>query len=134
LRIEQFDAPDITNPPFTRNVLLPLLEHFISTAPSTWLLLRADFAHVLYARPYLKCCTTIVTAGPGRWVGGSGTENVSWFRFTRDHRAGPVFYNGDPIASRTSVCEECGVAFQSSRTDAKTCSDRCRKRLQRWRS
>ena len=109
-------------------------EHFIATAPLTWLLLPADFAHVAYARPYLSRCTAIVSAGRARWLGGSGTEDVSWFRFTRDQSAGPVFYNGDPIASRSTVCEECGIAFQSSRADAKTCSDRCRKRLQRRRS
>jgi predicted nucleic acid-binding Zn ribbon protein len=34
-------------------------------------------------------------------------------------------------ASREKVCEACGVAFRATRSDAKTCSPKCRQRLKR---
>ena len=95
LRVERFDAPVITNPPFSRNLLLPLLEHFVATAPSTWLLLPADFAHVAYARPYLSRCTAIVTARWARWFGGSGTRMFPG--------SGSLAITGPALSSTTAI-------------------------------
>ena len=55
LDILRFPAPVITNTPYSRPILLRLLEHFIQTAPSVYLILPADFAHVAYARA--RFCT-----------------------------------------------------------------------------
>lgn len=131
LHIECFDAPIITNPPFF--LLLPLLDHFIKRAPFTWLLLYADFAHKIYARPYIPHCSDIVAAGRTAWFGGGGTEEVAWFRFEAGHRAGPVFHNGELCGGRAVVCAGCGKPFRPLRSDARTCSDACRQRARRAR-
>jgi hypothetical protein len=133
LDIASFDAPPITNPPFS--ILLPLLDHFLRAAPFTWLLLYADFAHKNYGRPYLPHCSDIVVAGRTAWFGeGTGTEEICWFRFDREHRTGPIFHNGAPPQGRRAlICAACGKAFPPERTDQKFCKGACRQRAYRNR-
>ncbi|EJL53926.1 hypothetical protein PMI09_02791 [Rhizobium sp. CF122] len=131
LAVTCFAMPVVTNPPFSRDRLLPLIEHFIAAAPSVWLLLPADFAHVAYARPYLRHCSDIVAAGREAWFGGGGTENIAWYRFDRRHHGLPLFHNGTLGAGM--ACASCGRSFSTSRSDARTCSATCRQRLRRKR-
>lgn len=73
----------ITNPPWTREVMHPLIEHLSSQLP-TWLLFDADWAHTLKARPYLKYCHKIVSIGRLKWMPGtsmSGKDNCAWYLF-----------------------------------------------------
>jgi hypothetical protein len=135
LDIPRFAAPVITNTPFDRPVLLPLLEHFIRTAPSVWLILPADFAHVAYARPWLEHCSAIVAAGRAAWFGGGGTENVCWYRFESIHKSGPIFHAQPPPRRlhRTATCQGCSMPFQVGRGDTRYCSNACRQAAYRER-
>lgn len=139
LDVPRFEAGVITNPPYPKKEdrdgypLVPLVAHFIETAPFVWLLLKADFAHVKYSRPFWPQCSDIVTAKREAHMGeGSGMENASWFRFERSHRTGPIFHNGDGLLVRRT-CAVCDGPIWGGRSDAKTCSDRCRQTARRSR-
>jgi hypothetical protein len=84
----------ITNPPWTRQLLHPLIVHFQSIAP-TWLLFDSDWAYNAMAVPYLKTCSDIVAVGRLRWIEGTkqtGKDNVSWYRFDASHKGGTRFH------------------------------------------
>lgn len=88
-----FDAI-ITNPPWTRDLLHPMILKFQSIAP-TWLLFDADWPHTKQAVPYLDQCSHIVSIGRVKWIADSehfGKDNASWFRFHSQHVGGPRFY------------------------------------------
>lgn len=73
----------ITNPPWTREILHPLIEHLSDLAP-TWLLFDADWMHTKEAVPYITRCTDIVSVGRIKWIEGSpstGKDNACWYRF-----------------------------------------------------
>ena len=72
----------ITNPPWTREILHPLIERFAQLRP-TWLLFDADWAYTKQANPYLRYCSTIVAVGRVSWMenGTSGLDNAAWYRF-----------------------------------------------------
>ncbi len=75
----------ITNPPWQRSVLHPMIEHFRLIAPA-WLLLDADYAHTKQAAPYMEYCSKIVAIGRVKWIEGSkhtGKDNVAWYCFER---------------------------------------------------
>lgn len=86
----------ITNPPWTREILHPLIEHLSDQAP-TWLLFDADWAHTKQAIPYLRRCHAIIPIGRVKWIPGSafvGKDNAAWYLF--DYRTQiptlPTFY------------------------------------------
>lgn len=86
----------ITNPPWTREILHPLIVHLSDQAP-TWLLFDADWAHTKQAIPYLPRCQKIVPIGRVKWIPNSkhtGKDNAAWYLF--DYRAGiptlPTFW------------------------------------------
>lgn len=84
----------ITNPPWTRATLHPMIAHFQRIAP-TWLLFDADWAHTKQAAPYLPHCSHIVSVGRLKWIEGSkntGKDNCAWYRFDARHTDGPRFF------------------------------------------
>lgn len=90
----QIDAI-ITNPPWTRELLHPMIRHFQRIAP-TWLLFDADWAFNAAAAPYLKHCSHIVSVGRVKWMEDSadqGKDNAAWYRFHAQHFDGPRFIN-----------------------------------------
>jgi hypothetical protein len=85
----------LTNPPWSREILHPLIEHFITLKP-TWLLFEADWKYTTQSAPYLRWCHKIVSVGRVKWIPGSdatGKDNVAWYLFknTRNN-GGPTFY------------------------------------------
>src|SRR5579863_9184447 len=60
----------ITNPPWTREILHPIIENLSKQRP-TWLLFDADWMHTRQAVPYLKRCEKIVAIGRVKWIPGS---------------------------------------------------------------
>jgi len=75
----------ITNPPYTREIVLPMIKHFSSLRP-TWLLLPADWMCNVYFRPYLDCCSKIVAIGRMSWIKDTkskSTENFCWYYWDR---------------------------------------------------
>ena len=83
----------ITNPPWTREILHPMIRHFQRFAP-TWLLFDADWIHTKQAAPFLQNCSHIVSVGRVKWIEGSaqtGKDNAAWHRFHAQHHEGPRF-------------------------------------------
>lgn len=73
----------ITNPPWSRNILHPMIDHFRNLKP-TWLLFDADWAHTLQSSEYMKYCQKVVSVGRLIWIEGtktSGKDNCAWYLF-----------------------------------------------------
>lgn len=88
----RFDAI-ITNPPWTREIMHPMIERFQAIAP-TWLLFDADWAHTKQAIPFIDQCSHIVSVGRVKWIEDSkhtGKDNSAWYRFHSQHVGGPRF-------------------------------------------
>jgi hypothetical protein len=84
----------ITNPPWTRELLHPLIGRFQQLRP-TWLLFDADWCHTRQAGAYLGRCSHIVTVGRVKWIPDSpstGKDNAAWYRFDQSHQDGPRFF------------------------------------------
>lgn len=74
----------ITNPPWDRDVLHPMIEAFRLQAP-TWLLFDTDWWSTKQANPYKPYCHKFVSVGRVSWMenGTSGMDNCSWYLFDR---------------------------------------------------
>jgi len=83
----------ITNPPWDRKVLHPLIEHLSMQRP-TWLLFDAPWMHTKQAVPYLRYCSKIVTVGRVSWMenGTSGKEDCAWYCFDQRFSGITKFY------------------------------------------
>ena len=76
----------ITNPPWNRKILHPIIEHLLPIAPA-FLLFDADWMHTKQASKYLTWCTDIISVGTVEWIEGSkmtGKDNCCWYRFAQD--------------------------------------------------
>ncbi len=101
LLIPRFEAPVITNPPWTRDLLHRLIEHFIASAPFAWLLFDANWAHTRQSRQLIRHCSRVLPIGRVRWIPDSpyvGKDDAAWFRVERGHEAGPTLlpYRSEP--------------------------------------
>lgn len=73
----------ITNPPWTRSILHPLIDHFRRLRP-TFLLFDAPWAFTKQAIPYLKYCSDIIVVGRLKWIPGSkytSKDDCCWYKF-----------------------------------------------------
>jgi len=71
----------ITNPPWDRKILHPMIEKFRMIAP-TWLLFDADWMHTKQSSEYMKYCKKIVSVGRVKWIPDSkttGKDNCAWY-------------------------------------------------------
>ena len=85
----------ITNPPFTWNVLKPMLDKWLSFNKTVVLLLPADFMHNIRFAPYLRRCYKIQTIGRVKWIEDSktsGVENYAWYFFSTHTKDRTEFY------------------------------------------
>jgi hypothetical protein len=85
----------ITNPPWTRSILHPMIEHFSDMRP-TWLLFDADWMHTKQSAPYMHLCRKIVSVGRVKWIPDSphtGKDNVCWYLFDA-RNTGPTEFVG----------------------------------------
>lgn len=76
----------ITNPPWSRHILHPMIDHFRMLRP-TWLLFDADWAHTKQSSEYMKYCRKIVSVGRLIWIEGtktSGKDNCAWYLFDKN--------------------------------------------------
>lgn len=74
----------ITNPPWTIDILHPLIVNFILTGKKVWLLFYSDWMFTKRASPYLQYCSKIVACSRGKWIEGSkndATDNACWYLF-----------------------------------------------------
>lgn len=73
----------ITNPPWSREILHPLLEFLPTLNKPAWLLFDADWIYTKQAKNYSGHITDIVPVGRVKWIEGSkmsGKDNCSWYR------------------------------------------------------
>lgn len=96
----KFDAI-ITNPPWTRELLHPMIKRFQSIAP-TWLLFDASWAYTKQSARFLDQCSHIVAVGRLKWIPGTtmtGKDDCSWYRFHAQHVGGPRFIGHEVAAA-----------------------------------
>lgn len=72
----------ITNPPWDRKILHPIIELMIG-CNGGWLLFDADWMHTKQSIPYIVYCSDIVSVGRVSWManGVSGFDNCCWYKF-----------------------------------------------------
>jgi len=85
----------ITNPPFNRVSLEPIIDHLSSLLP-TFLLLPADMMHNKYMSRHLLYCPTIVSVGRLYWFlkegkKVKGVDNYAWYTFDKRYRGRTEF-------------------------------------------
>jgi len=86
----------ITNPPWNRKILHPMIEHFSSLAP-TWLLFDADWMHTKQSTQYLTKLKKVVSIGRVKWIEGSnsvGKDNCCWYLFHDTKMVKPIEFWG----------------------------------------
>ena len=75
----------ITNPPWNRNILHPLIVHLSNQVP-TWLLFDADWIHTKQSADFGSRLTKIVSVGRVKWIEDSkhkGKDNACWYLFDK---------------------------------------------------
>jgi len=85
----------ITNPPWDRKILHPLIETLTHHGGRAWLLFDADWVHTRQAIPYLPRLRKIVSVGRVKWIPGSkmtGKDNCAWHYFTQPSGEPPIFH------------------------------------------
>jgi len=87
LDLKVTDAFDcfITNPPWTRQLLHPMIINLSDQAP-TWFLFDADWMHTKQAAPFRNRLRRVVSVGRLRWMPGTtmdGKDNCAWYLFDR---------------------------------------------------
>mgnify|MGYP003109204482 FL=1 len=90
------DKPDfyITNPPWDRKILHPIIELLSSLAP-TWLLFDADWPHTQQSAPYMEYLEKIVSIGRVKWIPDSkmtGKDNCCWYLFDKKNYKQTMFF------------------------------------------
>jgi len=76
----------ITNPPWNRKILHPIIEHYAQLAP-TWMLFDANWLFTKQAAPYMRWCSKIVVIGRVKWIEDSkmtGKDDSVWGLFEPD--------------------------------------------------
>jgi hypothetical protein len=86
----------VTNPPWSRHLLHPMIEIFTDIAP-TWLLFDADWLFTKQAAPYMRLLSKVVATPRLKWIEGSkytSKDNTAWFLFDKQRpvEAMPQFY------------------------------------------
>jgi len=75
----------ITNPPWNRKILHPMIEHFLEQKLGFWFLFDADWMHTKQAMEYLPYVHKIVSIGRVKWIPdskSSGKDNCCWYYFS----------------------------------------------------
>ena len=83
----------ITNPPWKRSILHPLIEHLLDISGECWLLFDADWPHTKQSAELMRLCTDIVPVGRVKWIPDSphtGKDNCCWYRFSMDGKSRPA--------------------------------------------
>lgn len=81
----------ITNPPWRREVLHPMIRHLSSMLP-TWLLFDADWGFTKQSAGLIQRCSRIVPIGRVKWIPDSkfsGMDSCAWYEFLPGHQSGP---------------------------------------------
>lgn len=93
----------ITNPPWTRQLLHPLIDNLRNQLP-TWLLFDAGWMHTKQAKDYLPYCHKIVTVGRVKWIPDSkygSLDDSCWYLF-KSNTAPTIFYGKEENMADTT--------------------------------
>ena len=85
----------ITNPPWDRKILHPMIDYFLAQNAEAWLLFDADWMHTKQAAKYMDNLQAIVSVGRVKWIEGSkmtGKDNCCWYLFVQDKVGETHFY------------------------------------------
>jgi hypothetical protein len=94
----------ITNPPFQRDLLVPILTAATRRPKGAWFLLPSDALMNKWFAPVVQHVHQIVPIGRVRWIEGSasvGYENYAWVRFGPDQK--------HFLRPRTVACRASGI-------------------------
>jgi len=82
----------ITNPPWSRHLLHPMITRFAAHAPA-WLLFDAGWWQTGQARPFEPVLRTVQGAGRVSWMenGRNGMDDAAWHLFDARAPGGPGF-------------------------------------------
>lgn len=86
----------ITNPPWARPILHPMIEHLSARLP-TWLLFDADWMHTRQSAPLMPLCRKIVSVGRVKWFPDTtmtGKDNAAWYLFDRSSEPAQTLFFG----------------------------------------
>lgn len=89
----------ISNPPFSKALLLPIMDHLLKSGKPLWLLLPADMLHNKYMAPYMEKCELVLSIGRLCWFPCEttgkmikGVDNNCWYKFT--HKKCDTIFKG----------------------------------------
>lgn len=88
----------ITNPPWDRKILHPMIKHFSAMRP-TWLLFDADWVHTKQSVPFMSWLRKVVSVGRVKWIPDSkhtGKDNCCWHLFDQKSK-GPTEFVGRTV-------------------------------------
>lgn len=83
----------ITNPPWDRKILHPMIERFSGFKP-TWLLFDADWMHTKQSAEFSPFLHKVVSVGRVKWIPDSkmtGKDNCAWYLFDQSFPAKTEF-------------------------------------------
>jgi len=83
----------ITNPPWDRRILHPIIINLSNQLP-TWLLFDSDWMHTRQSAPFLPSLRKIVSVGRVKWIPDSkmtGKDNCCWYLFDKPSDEPAVF-------------------------------------------
>lgn len=83
----------ITNPPWDRKILHPMITVFSDISP-TWLLFDADWMHTRQSAPYMSRLRKVVSVGRVKWIPDSkmtGKDNCAWYLFDKPSDEPTIF-------------------------------------------
>jgi len=94
----------ITNPPWSFNILSPLIAQLSQLAP-TWLLLNADVIHNKRMAKHMRYCIKVVSVGRVSWMGNkkAGFENCAWLLFDAQKPAQTLFFSRSTESTESTV-------------------------------
>lgn len=87
----------ITNPPWDRAVLHPLIMHLMSLGVDVWLLFDAAWAHTIQSAPYMLYCRKTVAVGRLCWFPETktqGKDDAQWYNFSPRNVGEPTIFYG----------------------------------------
>lgn len=86
----------ITNPPWTRDIMHPIIRNLAKQAP-LWALFDSDWVHTDQASGFMPILRKIVSVGRVKFIPGSehdGKDNVSWHLFDATIPPGKIEFIG----------------------------------------
>ncbi len=85
----------ITNPPWSRHLLHPIILNLSQQLP-TWLLFDADWAHTKQSKSFQTHLKKIVSVGRLKWIENTkmtGKDNCCWYLFDGNYQGVTEFVN-----------------------------------------